>query len=77
MHLVNRKNHFFSLCHIHPMPQSAIICTEQRNWTMNEQESNIIAVAILLAAYRGIGTNRIYNTQTGEVKWADPPEEKK
>ena len=44
---------------------------------MNEQESNIIAVAILLAAYRGIGTNRIYNTQTGEVKWADPPEEKK
>ena len=47
----------------------------------------IIAVAIVLAAfisrpsggsrYRSIGTNRIFDVQTGEVKWADPPEEKK
>ena len=46
----------------------------------------IIAAAVILAAfisrpsggearYKSIGANRIYNVQTGEVKWADPPEE--
>lgn len=44
----------------------------------------IIAVAIVLAAFisrpsggarfRGIGNNRVLDTQTGDVKWADPPE---
>ena len=42
----------------------------------------IIATAIVLAAfisrpsggsrYRSIGTNRIFDVQTGEVKWAEP-----
>ena len=45
----------------------------------------IIAVAIAVAAYilrpsgarfRSIGTDRIYDVQTGEVKFADPPETK-
>lgn len=49
--------------------------------------SLIIAAAIVMAAfisrprsgarYRSIGTNRIFDVQTGEVKWADQPEEKK
>ncbi len=43
----------------------------------------IIAIAILIAAfiirssgtrYKSIGTDRIFDVQTGEVKWADPPE---
>jgi len=44
----------------------------------------IITIAIVLAAfisrpsggsrYRSIGTNRIFDVQTGEVKWADPKE---
>lgn len=48
----------------------------------------VIAVAIILSAFisrskngvaqwRSVGTNRIFNTQTGEVKWAVPPEGKK
>ena len=46
----------------------------------------IIATAIILAAfigrsssgglrYKSIGTNRIYDVQTGEVKWAEPPDD--
>ena len=44
----------------------------------------IIAIAIVLAAfisrpssgarYKSIGTDRIFDVQTGEVKWADPPD---
>ena len=45
----------------------------------------IISASIILAAfisrpygarYRSIGTNKIFDAQTGEVKWADPPEDK-
>lgn len=43
----------------------------------------IIAVAVIVAAFImrpsgarfvGIGGNRVLDTQTGDVKWADPPE---
>ena len=53
----------------------------QLNWSIIIA-AVIIAVAIVLAAfisrpsggarYRSIGTNRIYDVQTGEVKWANP-----
>lgn len=44
----------------------------------------IIAVAIIVAAwisrpvgerFKSIGTNRIFDVQTGEVKWADSPKD--